>query len=144
MNIQGVPVSQQLSTFISSRIACFELECQENRRWLLPYVRKYQILPLFLDWLETVGIQKDGAVRKFSADGEYFEYEGLRVVEEQRLFTYSLIQGAKYYPQLQTVIPQRPGNATSCIACGGFGALEGHPNVVCLCGGLGWHHAAAG
>ena len=143
MNIQGVTVSEELSAYISARIAGFEHECEENRRWLLPYVRKHQILPLFLDWLETVGIQKDGSVRKFSADGEHSQYEGLRVIEEQNLFTYSLVQGAKYYPPLQSIIPQRPDNAINCKSCSGAGSSEFHPNVICACGGLGWQYAVA-
>ena len=143
MNIKGVALSEELSAFISARITGFEHECEKNRRWLLPYVRKHQILPLFLNWLETVGIQQDGSVRKFSADGEQFEYEGLRIIEEPSLFICSLVQGAKYYPPLNAIIPQRPKSSTTCNSCGGTGSIEFHPNVICSCGGLGWLPAVA-
>jgi len=40
---------------------------------VVPYVKKLNILPLWSNWYETVGIQRDGAIRKFSADGNHVE-----------------------------------------------------------------------
>ena len=80
----------------------------------------------------------DGAIRKFSADGGYSEYEGLRVEENCVVVIGSLVLRAREYPELQTLVPARPDDALTCEDCGGSGLLERMPSIVCSCGGVGW------
>ncbi|MBS0193987.1 MAG: hypothetical protein JSR34_07050 [Proteobacteria bacterium] len=120
---------------MTERIARFEQESAENQIWLAPYVRQFNILPLWSAWFETVGIRPDGSIRKFSADGDHVEYEGLRLVEERPVVVFSLLEGAKRYPCLQQVVPQRPVDAVTCERCGGNGLGA---NIICVCGGIGW------
>jgi hypothetical protein len=133
-----VPIAPELSAFVAARIAAYSSECPANQQWLAPYVQKLNILPLFSDWLETTGLMADGSVRKFSADGEHSEYQGLRLVEDRSLFLHTLVHGGKRYPPLLSLVPQRPDDAVSCQNCGGLGYFVSHPNAVCLCGGTGW------
>jgi len=127
----------ELSAFVTDRIAHYRTESAENRLWLAPYVAKYNILPLLINWTETTGITPDGAIRKFSADGDYSEYEGLRTVDAQ-LFFGALVQGARKYPELRSLIPARPHDAKTCESCRGLGLYPPDLDIVCECGGVGW------
>jgi hypothetical protein len=119
MSLDRVNLSEELSSFVTERISRYEHDRAENQDWLVPYVKKFNILPLWSAWLETVGVQPDGSVRKFSADGDHTEYEGLRHVEERAIFIHSLLEGSRRYPQLQQAVPQRPPEASVCPQCNG-------------------------
>ncbi len=136
MQLDRVNLTEETSSFVAERIAHYEHERAENQDWLVPYVKKFNILPLWSDWLETVGIQPDGSVRKFSADGDQTEYDELRHVEVRAIFVHSLLEGARRYPQLKQAIPQRPSNASVCPQCSGKDLLQ--YGVICICGGTGW------
>ena len=136
MPLDQLTLSADLSAFVAERIARYESERPESQDWLAPYVKKLNILPLWSDWLETVGIQPDGSLRKFSADGDQTEYEGLRHVDRQAILIHSLLEGSRRYPQLQQVIPQRPPEAVVCPQCNGKGFA--HQGVICSCGNIGW------
>ena len=138
-----VEMTPELSAFVATRIASYDFERAENQDWLIPYVRKHQILPLYSAWLETYGILVDGSLRKFSADGEHSEYEGLRELESWQALAHTLLSGAKRYSALAGLVPTRPSSAEACEQCSGRGHFESHPNVVCNCGGLGWLPADA-
>lgn len=86
-----------------------------------------------------VGLRADGEIVAFSSN----EPESLRVVTDEQEALYSLVIGARRYPALAKLIPDRPTNALACTACGGSGR---HPSAVaagidridCVCAGLGW------
>jgi len=141
MKFDRLELSDELASFVTARIASFERECVEYQRWLVPYVKRLDILPLWSDWFESFGIQSDGSIRKFSADGEHSEYDGLRPVENQLQFIGCLVKGLKLYPQLRSAVPQRPKNAVTCHECGGSGVIGS--NVICKCGGIGWLYPVA-
>jgi hypothetical protein len=138
MNTDRVKLSRELSAFVADRIAQYGTESDEKRSWLVPYVDKYKILPLLVDWTETIGIMPDGAIRKFSADGDFSEYEGLRTVDDAVHFLGALVQGTRRYPVLHALIPARPDDATTCGSCLGRELFPQYPDVVCECGGVGW------
>jgi len=49
----------------------------------------------------------------------------------------ALLMGARRYPELLDLLPQRPADAVECLRCTGTGRFL--PNVYChLWGGLGW------
>jgi hypothetical protein len=114
MKTDRVQLSKDLSVFVSTRIANYAHECEAQHQWLIPYVEKHAILPLYLGLVETFGILPDGRIRKFSADGEHSEYEELMSVEEFNQFMAAIVNGAKRYPGLTSAIPARPGNASTC------------------------------
>lgn len=144
MATSRVEMTPALSAFVAARIASYDVERAENQDWLVPYVSKHQILPLYSDWLETYGIMADGSVRKFSADGERSEYDGLRELESWQALAHTLLSGARRYPGLAVLVPTRASNAETCEQCRGRGQFESHPSVVCACGGLGWSPADTG
>jgi hypothetical protein len=137
MTVDHVELTDAQAAFVAERIARFAVE-QGDSNWLVEYVEKYRILPLYIGWTETIGIMSDGAIRKFSADGDCSEYEGLRVEESSTAVLASLVRGARKYPELQTIIPARPDNAATCEDCAGSGVFEKMPSVICSCGGVGW------
>ena len=143
MDFDQIPLSKELSAFVAERIARFDTECEAELRWLIPYVDQHQILPLVFGWLETQGITASGSIRKFYADGDETEYEGLRVIGSPGLAIGTLVQGAERYPALKAAIPQRPTDAVMCQECQGIGTFASHPEVICACGGLGWHLSPA-
>lgn len=64
-------------------------------------------------------------------------------VTDARALNVALFQGAKRYPELASLLPNRPPNAVPCISCGGTGEPTDIPPhlqnaVVCYCGGAGW------
>jgi hypothetical protein len=136
MNFDHVELTDAQSAFVAERIARYASERADAHDWMVPYVGKYRILPLYIGWVETIGIMPDGAIRKFSADGPHSGYEGLRVEEQSGLVLGSLVLGARKYPQLQTIVPARPDNALTCEDCAGV--AEHFPSMICSCGGVGW------
>ena len=143
MNTDRVEVSTEVAEFIAARIAGYESECPEMYRWLVPHIKKHRILPLLVGWTETVGILASGEIRKFSADGSHSEYEELRPVEEPVLLLGALVQGARDYPDLKALVPEKQSSATECTVCGGSGVIENHPKLICECGGVGWVEESA-
>jgi hypothetical protein len=125
--------------FVAARIRAFDSESSERLRWLSPYVTQFEALPLYIGWLETVGLRPDGSVLRWSTEGEY---EGWRAVDDPLLLRASLVEGAKRYPALEPLIPTRPEGARTCETCGGLGHIPQIPQVICACGGVGWRDDA--
>jgi hypothetical protein len=142
MDVFRVDLSPALVAFVRERIARFESEAEPHCVWLSPYVKRHNILPLFSGWVETHGITPEGLVRRFSADGEFVEYEGLREPEGRPHFITALFEGVKRFPELEPVLPVRPQNAVTCPTCGGSGIVPSP--FKCACGGLGWLPRDAG
>jgi hypothetical protein len=67
--VARVEVSSDLSTFIAARIAGYESEAPERRRWQAPFVAEFAALPLYLGWVETIGIRADGEVVCWHTEG---------------------------------------------------------------------------
>lgn len=123
------------STFIADRIRAFDRESPERIRWLSSDVVRYGALPLYIGWTETIGVRPDGAIVKWSSEGEY---EGCHPVDEIVLVRTALVEGAKRYPPLMGLIPTRPVGARTCEHCGGLGYFPQFPALICDCGGVGW------
>ena len=138
MNTDRVELSRKQSAYVADQIARFSSESPEKPAWLVPHVEKHGVLPLLIDWVETTGIMPDGAIRKFSADGAYSDYEGVRPVDEPVHFIAALVKGAQAHPPLRSLIPARPREARDCEDCGGAGQFQGRSEFICMCGGVGW------
>lgn len=64
-------------------------------------------------------------------------------VTDTRALNVALFQGAKRYPELASLLPNRPPDAATCTSCSGTGEPSDIPPhlqnaVVCYCGGAGW------
>ena len=94
-------------------------------------------LPIYPDWSGFIAICPDGSFLYRGEDGTVEQY----VEPEWQLI--ALISGSKKYPELASLLPERPANANGCGDCNGTGRgiFEGRQldNVYCgKCFGLGW------
>ncbi|MBK7582659.1 MAG: hypothetical protein IPI67_20985 [Myxococcales bacterium] len=134
-----ISVEPEAREFIAERIARFKTEAPQELQWQTEYVRTNQALPLYIGWTETFAIRPDGDLVRWSTEGEW---PGVRPLDGAIWINSALVQGAKRYPQLKSLIPDRSTDARTCDDCGGTGTIGGVPgpfdNVVCRCGGIGW------
>ncbi len=99
--------------------------------------RAHDVLPLYADMGGVMALRADGTVVSIAWDATTAE-----PVTNPRLRDVALLQGARCYHELETVLPRRTEGAMACRHCNGTGRpmLEGRTleNVTCFCGGLGW------
>ena len=107
----------------------------DNDPGLLHLARTHRVLPVYSD-----------------LGGSLFLTAGLEIwtlsEEERTLLTpesdphwclIGLVSAAKKYPRLGFLTPQRPSEASTCVACNGTGRML---NFWCgECFGVGWRHA---
>lgn len=55
---------------ISVRIATFSREANDQFQWLASVVAEFSALPLYVGWIETIGIRSNGEI-SWSTEGEY-------------------------------------------------------------------------
>jgi hypothetical protein len=122
------------SDYISARIANFSDESPEQLRLHLLYVIEHVALPLYLGWTETIGLRPNGAVVRWSAEGDY---SGVLPVESPSDVLMGLVQGAKRYPELAGLLPKR-GNKDAACFCQTHPAFTDGKIICGECGGLGW------
>jgi hypothetical protein len=129
------PAGASLAGQIQARIVAFLASDAPRLESLTQAVREHEFLPLYLGWIAALGIRPDGSF-------VYFEYEPVpkpvRPLEESFWQRMAILQGAKEYPELRALLPERPAIATTCSSCHGAGELAGLPQLICGCGGLGW------
>jgi len=83
-------------------------------------------------WFHVAALSLD------TEDDEEYEWQVATGTDRLR----ALQMGARRYPELLELLPQRPADAVECLRCTGTGRFL--PNVYChLCGGLGWVPASA-
>ncbi len=132
--VTKVSVPAEIAARIASRIAAFPVEAPETIRWLAPYVAEFAALPMFLGWIETIGIRPDGELVRWSTEGDY---PGTLPVDDRSGVLTALVSGADRYPELRPLLPVRGPDAIDCpcraiplIVSGKVGCAE--------CGGIGW------
>jgi hypothetical protein len=135
-----VILSPELSAFIAERIAHYAAEATERYHNLkAPQVAEFGALPLIRHWFETIGLRPDGEIVKWNTDGPE-TYEGTCPVEDRYDWLSALVAGARRYPELQELLPQRWPGAVDC-RCVGI-PLFAPGKVLCPeCCGLGWVQA---
>lgn len=129
-----ISLSPEMSAFIVARIAGYSVEVPENVRWESPFVAEFAALPLYLGWTETIGIRANGEVVSWSTEGDY---PGSRPVEDWLWVLSALVAGTERYPELRTLLPERPRDAIDC-RCRKHPLLASGKVLCGECGGVGW------
>ena len=130
-------LASEISEWLTRRIEAFSRDSEEPE-YLRLHVSRHCVLPILIDWTGFWGLRTDGEI--WLVDTE----DGREPVVEldERLQRVALCQGAKKYPELQPLVPERPEGARDCPHCVGSGRIDvpGVPRdtFVCYCGGLGW------
>jgi len=115
-----------------------------ERRWQKagPFVKKYSEqgqLPLVRDWTEDTIMTQDGSV--LVIDTEDGRPARSATEAERRV---ALFRSLRRYPELLSLMPERPRQAATCPGCHGTGvpepalAVPGLRDLICVCGGAGW------
>jgi hypothetical protein len=129
-----VPVSDEIAHQLSRRIATFAAASPDTLRWLVPYVRQFGGLPLYVGWTQTIGIRPDGELIEWSTEGDY---EGSRPVSDATWIIIALVTGAERYPELRSLLPVRDTDAIDCPCRSN--PLFAPGQIICgECFGLGW------
>ena len=128
------PVTPEESAFIQERVERFAAEAPEELLWQEPHVRAHGALPLYVGWTETVGIRPDGEMVRWSTE----DWPGAVELDDANWYKIGLVLGARRYPILQRLVPDRPAGARDCDLCKGSGRFPLQPEIVCQCGGVGW------
>lgn len=132
-----VAVPPGLSAWIAARIAHYTAEATEPyHHWEARAVAEFAALPLIRHWFETFGLRADGEVVRWSTDG-HDTYPGVRPVAERYDWLSALVEGARRWPELRSVLPVRPPAARDCMCVGHPSFAPG--KLLCPeCCGLRW------
>jgi hypothetical protein len=122
-------------TIIEGWISDFLASPDPTREWLKEPVRQHKFLPLYLGWFSTIGLLSDCSFVRWDQEEEP---PILRTLSNAFLQRMALCQGIEHYPQLVALLPTRPDEAVTCSLCGGVGDVPGLPQIICVCGGIGW------
>lgn len=99
---------------------------------------RFDALPLCVDWEKCWAVRVNGSVVVFYHDSEDAQ---LQIEDDPRLVNIALYQGSITYPEIKSLVPERPTDARDCPYCAEKGidpdSLEDQ-NIICYCGGLGW------
>jgi hypothetical protein len=109
-----------------------------GKRWRdLDLARSLDALPLYGDIGGSIFLRADGTMLSLDHNSEELS-EGVGHPWE----IVALVAGAEKYPQLRSLLPERPANARDCTPCGGTGKVSVPGLDVGLgcgeCWGLGW------
>jgi hypothetical protein len=128
------PVTRKRAPSFESASSGSQLKLPEELLWQEPHVRANGALPLYVGWTEIVGIRPDGELVRWSSE----DWPGAFELNDATWHKVALVLGARRYPVLQRLIPERPEGARDCHLCQGSGRLPLQPEILCQCGGIGW------
>jgi hypothetical protein len=119
-------------------LAAFLEDDAPQARELRHVATELAIIPITDDRDREFGIRlSDGKVVSFSRQKPY----DLEVVALPNAELAVLAHAWTRFPELAPLVPVRPADAISCLACDGSGAIkhgERPSGFSCYCGGLGW------
>ncbi|MBK7746221.1 MAG: hypothetical protein IPI39_03095 [Candidatus Obscuribacter sp.] len=100
---------------------------------------KFELLPMLYDFGYCLAIKLDGQIVAMPWEPPH----ALEDESDARTIRVILAQGARKYPTLECLVPQRPAEAVDCAKCNGTGRCvpevpSVYDNFICFCGGLGW------
>jgi hypothetical protein len=122
---------------IEKRIAEFLAARNPKLHSLEPAVREHGFLPLYIGWLATLGIRPDGSFVWWD-DSNEIKHPCLKPLVSGYYQRLAICDGARKYPELRALLPDRPADAQTCEMCGGSGELPPAVPAICKCGGCGW------
>jgi hypothetical protein len=131
-----LPLPRELADTINQLISQFLTDPKNANAAAL--VRDVHALPLVLDMGGFYGIKPSGELIEVAWD----EAQSLKEITDHRVANMALHHGARAFPQLAALEPQKNESAVTCSSCNGTGLanvpehLQEH--VLCWCGGLGW------
>ena len=132
--------TDELAGRIRARIEEYLSSRAQRFAWSFEAVRRFEFLPLYFGWTALLGMCPDASLILWEHEDEAAR-AWIRELNDPFLRRLALAQGAKRYPELESLVPVRPANGEECESCGGTGRILGLPedsNVICYCGGLGW------
>ena len=124
---------------IRDEIAALLARAEHRPEELPALVHRHDALPLLLDSGGFVGIRPSGELVMIAWD----QGERAEKVSDPGTRHLALSQGARRFPRLEFLRPQRTSTSRGCTECEGDGRIridgtlmpEG---ILCRCGGLGW------
>jgi hypothetical protein len=135
--VAHVAVSPELSAWIASRIAHYAAEATEPyQKWEAPDVIAFEALPLIRHWFETFGLRADGEIVRWHTDG-LDPYPGVKPVDDRIDQLSALVEGARRYPELRSLLPPREPGSLDC-PCMEHSVFASGRLICRECGGLGW------
>lgn len=133
--VSKVVVTEVESAYIADRIRAFERESPALQQRLAPAVPCLQALPLYSDMGGTIFIHEAGTLILVEGDDGW-----ACEVTDMMWVKIALVNGAKRYAGLQSLLPSRSSLARTCASCGGLGLFAQLSGIGCgECHGLGWH-----
>jgi hypothetical protein len=128
-----------LSGEIEARIAEYLADDDPRLEWTKAKVREHDFLPLYLGWVAALGIRPDQSFVRWDYE---ITPERVGPLLEPFLQRLAICEGARKYPELGALLPERPAMALTCQGlCRGSGgriSMPGGTEVICECGGTGW------
>ena len=126
-----------IQNWLSQRIRIYIADTAEPE-YLRALAERYDVLPVLIDWTAFWGLRADGDILVIDTETG----APPTVEHDARLRRTALFQGARKYPELKALVPQRPASARDCSDCKGIGRIDvpgvAPGTIICYCGGLGW------
>jgi len=130
-------LASEIREWLTVRIDAFARDPEEPE-YLRFHVSRHSVLPILIGWTGFWGLRADGEI--WLVDTEDGPEPAVEL--DERLQRTALYQGAKKYPDLRPLVPERPEGASDCPHCVCTGRIDvpGFPpdTIVCYCGGFGW------
>jgi hypothetical protein len=137
------PAQSRLIRFVISEVATDESEAKRRWQGASEFAQRYASdrheLFLVRDWTVDFTLDDDGVA--WAIDTETGEAPRRASTSEDRA---ALFRGVHHYPELLSLLPERPPGAITCSSCEGTGIPEivfakpSFRHLVCACAGAGW------
>ena len=124
-----------LKGHIERLIAEYLQSDDERFEWVRNAVRRFGFLPLYLGWVSTLGIRPDGSMVRWDHEDDP---EVIKELDDSFWSRTALALGARKFPELAQLVPNKPPDGLTCDMCAGEGIVRGAGDLICRCGGLGW------
>jgi hypothetical protein len=97
--------------------------------------RRHHALPLLLDMGGCVALRPNGELIQFLWDAP----DQVAIEADPKMRHVARAVGSRRYSAISGLAPTRTSTSEVCLTCKGTGVVRPDlPNIVCICGGLGW------
>src|ERR1044072_3153520 len=105
-----------LTEQITARLKEYMLDPDHDALNLRQLAARFEALPLCVDWEKCWALRPDGQFVVFTHETPDPQ---LRQEDDSRMINVALFQGSLTYPEIQSLVPVRPGDAQDCPFCPG-------------------------